>query len=377
MQVFKLFFKIVKTKWLPILVYLAIFFTILTFSDVSGDTGSFKRSKLRLTVYDEDNSEASKKLMEFIEKNNELVEVEDDTDKLIDSLYVTSTQYVITINKGFEEKLAGDESEDLFKARYIHDSYSNRLADNMLDSYVSTTRAYAASGMSLSEAQTAAAEALSAETEVTFKNFSDNTSEKAASFFHYMPYALWSIIVSVLCPVIMVMKKKDISFRTKCSGIKEGEVGRQTVLASLIMVAGIWLALMVLGIVKNGGMLSGNMWFAALNSIVFSLVCLAIAVLISTIGVSENVLTFLTQVFGLGMAFLCGMFVPMELLSNGVLAIGRFLPAYWYVRANNMICNMGAEAFDSGKVLMCMGIEILFALAIFAVDGVLRRQKRT
>lgn len=377
MQVFKLFFKIAKTKWLATLIFLGIFLLILNFTDVGGGAQSFSTSKMSLTVYDHDNTDASKRLYEHLKKNNEIVEIEDDKDKLIDALYITSTNYVIDIKEGYAERLAKGETDGLFTTRYLHDSYTNKLADSTLDNYVGTVKAYLAGGMELDKALDAAEEALDIKTDVTMETFSDDSpAAKSASFFNYMPYALLSIIVSVLCPVLIAMNKKEVGFRTKCSSIKLSSVSAQTVAASGIFVAIIWVFLMILGVGKNGGMFTGNMWYAVLNSVAFTLVCVAVALLFSELGIDDNAQAFATQVLGLGMAFLCGMFVPQEMLSSGVLAAARFLPAYWYVRANDMVCGMSTETFKLSTVLTCIGIQLLFAAAIFAVSLIVKKQKK-
>ena len=377
MQVFKLFFKIAKTKWLATLIFLGIFLLILNFTDVGGGVQSFSTSKMSLTVYDHDNTDASKRLYEHLKKNNEIVEIEDDKDKIIDALYITSTNYVIDIKEGYAERLAKGETDGLFTTRYLHDSYTNKLADSTLDDYVGTVKAYLAGGMELDKALDAAEEALDIKTDVTMETFSDDSpAAKSASFFNYMPYALLSIIVSVLCPVLIAMNKKEVGFRTKCSSIKLSSVSAQTVAASGIFVAIIWVFLMILGVGKNGGMFTGNMWYAVLNSVAFTLVCVAIALLFSELGIDDNAQAFATQVLGLGMAFLCGMFVPQEMLSSVVLAAARFLPAYWYVKANDMICGLGTDKFKLSTVMMCIGIQLLFAAAIFAVSLIVKRQKK-
>ena len=247
----------------------------------------------------------------------------------------------------------------------------------MLDTYVGTVKAYMAGGMEFGKAIDSAAEALSEKTEVTFETFSDKVGNtKAASFFNYLPYALLSIIVSVLCPVIVAMNKKEVGFRTKCSSIKTSSISAQTIAASGIFVFFIWIFLMIIGVGKNGGMFSGNIWYGVLNSASFTLVSVSIALLFSELGVKENVLSFVTQVLGLGMAFLCGMFVPQEMLSSGVLGAARFLPAYWYVRANDMICGLSTDPFKTSTVMMCIGIQVLFAAAIFAVSLIVKKNKK-
>ncbi len=377
MQVFKLFFIIAKSKWLSMLVYLGIFLLILNFTNVGSGADTFKTSKMTLTIFDHDKTDASKQLCDYLAKDNIIVDFEDDKDKIIDALYITSTNYVIDIKEGYAERLAKGETDGLFTTRYLHDSYTNKLADSTLDDYVGTVKAYLAGGMELDKALDAAEEALDIKTDVTMETFSDDSpAAKSASFFNYMPYALLSIIVSVLCPVLIAMNKKEVGFRTKCSSIKLSSVSAQTVAASGIFVAIIWVFLMILGVGKNGGMFTGNMWYAVLNSVAFTLVCVAIALLFSELGIDDNAQAFATQVLGLGMAFLCGMFVPQEMLSSGVLAAARFLPAYWYVKANDMICGLGTDKFKLSTVMMCIGIQLLFAAAIFAVSLIVKRQKK-
>ena len=103
---------------------------------------------------------------------------------------------------------------------------------------------------------------------------------------------------------------------------------------------------------------------------------MALAILFAELNVSENALSFLTQVLGLGMAFLCGMFVPVEFLPASVIAVGRFLPLYWYVRANNMIFGLASEAMSVSTVMLCLGIQVLFAVVIYAVSLIVKKQKR-
>ena len=377
MQVFNLFFKITKTKYVSMLIYLAIFLLILNLTNANSVDSNYKASEMRLAVFDEDNTEASRALIKFLDKSHELVEIENDDDKLIDAMYITEIHYAITINSGYEKKLAAGETEGLFSTRYIHDNYTNKLADDTLNSYVSTVNAFLAGGNDLNSAIEKTEKVLSEKTEVHFETFSNNKSAgNIAGFFNYLPYAIFSLVISILSPVIISMNKKEVAFRTKCSSISESSVNIQLVLASIVYVSVIWLFLMGIGVVKNGGFFTGTMLYTIINTIAFTIVSISIALLLAAIGLSENSLGFITQILGLGMAFLCGMFVPVEFLAKEVLAIGRFLPAYWYVKANNMICASGNEVFDAAKVIKCTLVELLFAAAIMAVTVIVRKQKK-
>ncbi len=75
------------------------------------------------------------------------------------------------------------------------------------------------------------------------------------------------------------------------------------------------------------------------------------------------------------MSFLCGVFVDQSLLGDSVLSIARFLPAYWYVRANNMLSGISDEAYSVNSFMSFLGIEAIFAAALFAVVLIINKSK--
>lgn len=92
--------------------------------------------------------------------------------------------------------------------------------------------------------------------------------------------------------------------------------------------------------------LQANAGYANLNSFVFLLFVIATALLISCFTPNDNTVNILANIISLGMAFLCGVFVPQSVLPDSVLGAAKFLPAYWYVRVNNMLGGFGKEVFD-------------------------------
>ena len=70
---------------------------------------------------------------------------------------------------------------------------------------------------------------------------------------------------------------------------------------------------------------------------------------------------------------MCGVFVPMELLSDSVKRAGQFLPAYWYTMVNEMI--NGTAVFDKIKLVSYIGIEAAFVAAFAAVALLLFKLK--
>lgn len=370
MQVFKLFMRILKKKLSVAMTITLVFLSIcvaLTLSS-GGKEESFEESSINICIFDEDNTPESKALAGFIGKKHNIKSVSGDRTALTDALYYGSIEYALTINEGYGEKLSSGDTDGLFIGRHIHDSYGVAYMDSFLDEYVSCVRAYIAGGEDISDAMKSAENAMDVDTEVTTitANKSDSLwNGGGGSYFRYLPYVMLSAIISALAPVMMAINSKEVRFRTNCSAIRPATSLVQILLGSMIFVTAVWLMFMLIGIPLSGGMYSGIGWYNVLNSFLFAMISAVIAVMVSLIVPSVSAVNIVSNVICLSMSFLCGVFVPMSLLSDGVQAVGRFLPAYWYIKANAMIT--GTEMFSSAKIAQYLGIEAGFAIALAAV----------
>ena len=117
--------------------------------------------------------------------------------------------------------------------------------------------------------------------------------------------------------------------------------------------------------ILNGGVYTGMAWLAVLNSLVFSIMATMLTLLVSNIVTNEQTISIITQIISLGMSFICGVFVPLDMLGEGVLKVAKFLPAYWYEKANNMLC--GVTPYNFNEYPTCLLVQVGFLVAFFAV----------
>ena len=105
MQVFKTFFKILNKQKHQFIIYISIFGVLLgVLSNVGGnERKEFQGSKMDIVVFDYDNSEESKYLMEYMYSLHNKVDVEDDREEIQDSLYWQVIDYVLYIDEGYSE----------------------------------------------------------------------------------------------------------------------------------------------------------------------------------------------------------------------------------------------------------------------------------
>lgn len=382
MQVFKAFLKIAKKNIPMALIYIGIFLVLLSFF-VSSNTAdaSFEATRLSVSVIDMDNTDESRALIDFIADRHDLVDIENDKDVILDSLYYEKTDYVLNIGEGYAEKLSKGVTDGLFTNYKIPDSYTGIFVDNLVNQYVSVFSAYIAGGNNTDEAIEKTEALLSEETAVTVKSFSDDKSgaedypKKTAYYFQFMAYIVLSVLITILSSVILKINNKEIRNRTNCSSLTVSSQTAQIILGSAVVVALIWIVFIAAALIIGGGSLTEKFFLAVLNSFVFTLVSAGIAILIAAVAPKSNVVNVISNIVALGMSFLCGVFVDQSLLGEGVLSASRFLPAYWYVRANNMLSGMSDEVFSINSYMSFIGIEAIFAAALFAIIIVINKVK--
>ncbi|MCR5788850.1 MAG: ABC transporter permease [Lachnospiraceae bacterium] len=397
MQIFKLFFKIARSKIGIILLFTAVFLGFcFPMVNSSKEKLSFEESSLTVCVIDEDQSEASKSLIGEIERKNDLMELSldgagngegglslHDERVIMDAMYYEMLDYTLVIPEGYEERLAdsGNSEEELFESYKLRDNYQASMMEQYLNNYVRCVRVYLSEGAPLTEALAKANEELSKsakveivtpeESEVLDANFTD----KFAVFFRLMPYILIAVMINVLSPVLLSLNRKDQKARIECSKVSVSSYLCQIFSGSGVLVVLIWALFMVSGMIIYGGFYKGlHCHLAVLNTFIFALISAVIAILITAFNPSNTVVLMLSQLIGLGMAFICGAFVPQSMLSDGVLSVAKILPAYWFERANDILA--GVQIGELSDVRTCFIVELGFLL-LFVILTVIFSSRKT
>lgn len=387
MQVFNAFFKIARKRIPTICLYFIIFAIIcllMTFNSDKNFTSNFQSSSLNVCVIDHDNSNASAALTDYLGSIHHLVSLPDDPETLQDNLYYRYVDYILTIPAGFETALTAEKTDGILTNVKIPDSANGHFIDQQITSYLKSLQLYLAGGYSLEDAISKTNLGIAAATSVKTVQFeSKNCTDKNEYifyFYRYLPYVLFSLIVSGLSPLLVIMNQNELKERTFCSSLsfrnRNGQIALSATLYSLIA----WAAFLLLGLVcYQKAFLRTNSLYGMLNSFVFLLFCVAMTLFTSAFSPKTNVISMVSNVVGLGMCFLCGIFVPQSMLADNIVAASRFLPAYWYTRNNDMLGGLSELAFDSAVYWQGVGIQILFAIALFVaalVTTKLHKQRR-
>lgn len=85
----------------------------------------------------------------------------------------------------------------------------------------------------------------------------------------------------------------------------------------------------------------------------------------------------ISNIISLGMCFLCGVFVPMDVMNKNVLTVSQFLPVYWFEKVNDTLAGyhiLPAETLST--IWKYMGIEALYVVALLAVIFAISRYQK-
>lgn len=383
MQVFKTFLKICVRN-LPssigyVIAFLALSLLLSSTSSENSDMTKFMEQKVDVAIVDLDQSQLSQSLYDYVDSTQNIKEINMEDESWRDELFYHNVNYILVINKGFQDSFANGTYQDLITAYENPDSNSSFIVETEVTTYLTNMKYYLTAGYSNAEAADKATTAagISATTKV---EVSDQEVEKPTAlsyFFSYMPYMMICIMINTLGPMLFIWNRPEIKARTSISGLSMTKrnlalVGAMAAFAGLLF--GIFMA--VAAIFFKGDFFSPRGFYYSINTFAYLLVCIAITYLIAQLSKKLTALSMWSNAIGLSTSFLCGVFVMRDLLPASVVTFSQVLPTYWYINITEEL-----KYFDgslSNLFYQSLGVQLLFALAIYGVALViirLRQQK--
>ena len=385
MQVFNACLKIIR-KNLPMLsIYIVAFLGVtmtLQFAHGSNSATSFMESKPKLAIINLDaDAPLTNGLTEYLTKNAELVDIDAGDEAQRDALFFRKVDCILYIPAGFTQEFISGESPVIEK-RSVPDAPAAIYADMLTESYLNNARLYTKYG---TEDQQAIADNtlrdIAHKANVNMATYGSAMAEQndIAPFFNAASYAILSLLVLGVSSTLLAFRQTGRLQRTQCAPLPSSSVHLQSLLANSLYMFAVWILLTLCALAVFGKTLmsiAGLLFL--LNMLTLCLVGLSMSYLIGTLIKSRSAQAAVANSLSLGMTFLSGGFVPQSLLGENVLAVARFFPSYWYVRAND---TLGAlRLLDTSTVMpvvYCILIQLGFALAMVSLTLVLSRRADT
>ena len=285
MTVYKTFFKVVNKYKFLIIIYTAMLILFAGFNmQTSQNSTNFVAEKPDVLIINNDKEQKlSKNLVEYIEKNSNIVDIENDEEARNDALFYRDVSYIIYIPENYSKDFLNGLNPEI-NIKSAGDAGSS-YAEMMLTRYIKVANIYQKELQNEDELIKTINETLEkeAETEITSKLDTDNLT-RAAFYYNFMNYSILAGCVYVICIIISSFREEKIRKRTVISSMNYKKFNRQLLVSNGALAFILWLLYVVLSFI-----LIGNIMFTAhgliliANSFVFSICSLTIAFLIANL----------------------------------------------------------------------------------------------
>lgn len=380
MTVFKCYMKILRQNIGLVIMYLAIFFSVaivMQFAAGKSEDSLFETASIDLGVVNEDGGTLAQGLVDYLSGIHHVVLMDNDPEQLQENLFYRNVEYILQIPADFYETcMVNGES---LKVTKVPGSYSSFYVDQQISSYLNTIQTYLAAGFSQEKAiQAVKEETHEPVTKLTFDSGTSDTSPYTY-YFRYIPYLFLGALCYTMGYILMAFKKGDIQKRMEASAIS---VRRQSV-EGLLATGMIGVVLWLIGFLGVTFMYGSRFWqsglcvYYILNTFTMLIVALSLSYLIGMFITNSNLLSGVANLVSLAMCFLCGVFVPMDVMDKSVLKFAQFLPVYWYEQVNEILSRHHTLSPELlGQVLIGIGIQLLFATAFISLILVVSRYRK-
>lgn len=379
MTVFKTFFRIVNKLKPTIILYTAL---LIIFGAVNMKTSdnniNFVNSKPDILIINQDvNKGLTKNLIDYMKKNSNIVKVENNEEKINDSLFYREVSYVIYIPKDYRKNvlLGKNPKLDIKKT----DEYDAHLSEMMLKRYIKLQNIYNKEAGSEDELITLINDNINDDVNIKITSKVDTSKTyNIAYYFNFASYSILAIIIYIVCLVLCSFKEESISKRINISSINYKSHNNKILFASIVFSSIVWLLFVIIGVTIVGDiMFSIRGLISIINSFIFTFCALTLSILISSITNNKNAISGIVNVIALGSAFLCGAFVPAEYLPSSVLNFAHILPAYYYINSNDLLKNIDVINISSMyPIIINMVIIIIFSILFIILNNIVTRRKR-
>lgn len=380
MTVFKCYMKILKQNLGLVFLYLGIFFSVsivLQMAAQKGEDSLYQTTSIDLGVVNPDDSLLSSGFVDYLSQIHHVTIMENDPETLQENLFYRNVEYIIQIPADFYKTCI--QNGESLKVTKVPGSYSSYYVDQQISSYLDTMRTYLAAGFSQEEAITALKSQVHEPVTKLSSNSVSTDKSPLVYYFRYIPYLFLGALCYTMGYILMAFKKGDIQKRMAASAISSRRQTLEGLLAMGMIGAGLWF-LGILGAVlmyRNSFLDSRMLPYYLLNTLLMLIVALSLSYLIGMFINNSDLLSGAANIVSLSMCFLCGVFVPMDVMDKSVLKVSQFLPVYWYEQVNEILSSdISLTSQLQEKVWLGMGIELLFAVVFVFLIMVVSKHRR-
>ena len=379
MTIFKTYLKLLNKNKFLVILYTVILIVFGGMNMKTKDNNiNFQAVKPDIVIINNDKEVGiTKDLINYIKQNSNVVDIENDEDKINDALFYRETNYVIYIPKNYNEEFMKNNNPEI-KIKSSGD-YQASYAEMILERYIEVANTYNKKIDNQEELINKIHETLDKQTIIEITSKLDTDSLNGVEFyFNFESYSILACLLFVICMILSSFNCEKIRKKNIISSTNYKSINRTLLLSNCLYALILWAIYLIMSIILLGNiMLTSHGIIFMINSLIFTICATTIAVLIGTLVNKKEAISGIVNVIALGSSFLCGAFVPLEYLPKSVINIAHMLPTYWYIKNNEITKKLETININTLKpVFINWGILIIFIIVFIIITNLISKRKQ-
>lgn len=379
MTVFKSYFKILKRMWtvfIPLAIFIFMSIVMNSNSKNMNKTIEEEFKNIEIGVLDQDQSEVSKDLVDYISTKAIIKDISLEGRAFKDALFYQEYSAALIIPKGFGEGYL-DGSVKIQKYRSI-DDYTSYYVDLLINNYLELKNSYEEKFGE--HANEYLLEDIDVDTPVIIETPNEKITMLTAfrSYFRFEAYLLFFEVIAIVGLLASIFNNENTRHRINSSGHPGGAFQAKVLAAHFVVAIVFFVIPIIIGlflypvsiVFSKGGLL------AIFRSFIHMLTVLSMAFLLTVSTTRQEIVMMIANFGGLVFSFIGGVFVPLEVMSEDILKISRFLPQYWFTTGIEEVLGPEITAANMQNFFKGIGIELIMAAAFLVIGFAVNRQKR-
>lgn len=372
MIVFSTYLKILKRNFLSVFMVFIIFSGVsYFFVNLNSNSGGFSLDNYdikitKVALVNNSTSIKNKGLENYLKDEFTVESIKNNERSIKDALFYGAIDYAIIINDNdYQDYTPANTNGGILVKSYVN-AYLNTYQN------LEKSKAYPKDELAKQTLNS-----LNEKVDVNYleRAITNGENQKTKTFYNLFAYAIITTLIIGISTVSMVLDKKSVLKRTIISKISVSQRNIQIFLGHTCFTIVIWLAANIAAtLLVNIELFSKQHLFYLFNSFVFILSISSLSFLITNFIKNQNALSAISNIVGLGLSFISGIFIPQVVLSPFVLKIASFMPAYWYVQANERIAS--TEDLDFGMIIQPTLMMLVFVIVFMVISLVISKHRK-
>lgn len=380
MTVFKGFLQVLLRNIAFVILFTSIMVVmgLTVFQTNPSSSGDFTASKPTVLVINRGNETAlTKSFNSYLAGQTKKADIGSSEREIDDALYYETLSYVVYLPRDFTETiLRGEKPVVDIKTRASSESAS---AEVLVSRFLRLATGYGQYLTNEDELVTAVNSSLKLDSKATLTSHLDQkTLHNVTALYNFGSYTLLAGGAYVITMILAAFSVVNIRKRTLVSPARPIRIDLSLIAGCALIVAFlVALNVLLVRLLLPGIADTGRQGLYALNIAAFGLPVLAIGFFIAKITNNKEALSAIVNVVALASAFLCGAFIPRNLMPDAVAAIGRALPSFYYIDNNNALAEMASfSGAAASQFWVNIGVQVGYALALWLAAMVITRLRR-